>query len=399
MSDNSNLQSQYEILFVDNEENLSLLCEKIKNSPYLVIDTEFIREKTYRAKLCLIQIATDNIVACIDPLAINDLKPLMDIIYAEEKLKILHAARQDYEIFHDLNAKLPTPLFDTQIAASLLGFGEQIGYASLVNKTLNIELNKAHARTDWSKRPLSPAQIQYASDDVYYLKQVFPLLQQQLTQQGRSDWLTDDFKSLCQPDLYITLPQDAWKRVKGINRLRPRQLAAAKKIAHWREQVAIDKNRPRRWILADDIIIAIAQLLPTDVSQLQTVATLTKATIENSGKQILKAVKDALELSDTELPVTVKSKRLSPDQEIIADLLMTQLKLSANQQNISPTNVASKKDIEKMIIGETDIPLLKSWRYQIAGQQIQNLLSGEYSLKISSGKVLLTEIIKKNSQI
>jgi len=388
MSDKNMNKAEYTILYVDSNEKLQQLCESIKDAPILIIDTEFIREKTYRAKLCLIQIATDDIIACIDPIALSDISPLMNIINDKNKLKILHAARQDYEIFYDLNNELPQPLFDSQLAASLLGYGEQIGYGSLVGKVLGVQLDKAHTRTDWSKRPLSDAQIRYASDDVFYLRQLYPLLKQQLMDQGREDWLDEEFNALCDPKLFVTRPEDAWNKVKGINRLRPRQLAAAKNIAQWREEMAIKKDRPRRWILADDILIAAAQLLPKNTTQLETIANIKKATIENSGNIILSCVKKALELNETELPSTTKPKRLTADQENIADLLMTQLKLVANEQNISPANIANRKMIEKVIYGETDIPLLKGWRYQLAGKKIQALLSGEFSLRIENNKVL-----------
>lgn len=386
MSDNNN--AEYSILYVDNAEKLQSLCLQIKKAKILILDTEFIREKTYHAKLCLLQIATDDIIACVDPLALTDISPLMDIINDTDKLKVLHSARQDYEIFYDISQKLPTPLFDSQLAASLLGYGEQVGYGALVNKLLDIQLDKAHTRTDWSKRPLSEEQIRYASDDVYYLRQLYPLLKNNIAEQGRESWLDEEFSALCQPELYITLPEDAWKKVKGINRLRPRQLAAAKKLAFWREQVAIQKDRPRRWILADDTLLAAAQLLPKNNQQLESIANIKKATIDNSGKQILQAVKEALELSDADLPLIEKPKRLTAEQEIIADLLMTQVKLAANEHKISAANIANRKMIEKIIAGEKDVPLLKSWRYQLAGKKIQDLLSGEFSLQIKDNKVI-----------
>lgn len=392
MPDKNKSAAEYSILYIDNDEKLQELCKSIKDAPLLILDTEFIREKTYRAKLCLIQIATDDIVACIDPIALNDITPLMDIINDKNKLKILHAARQDYEIFYDLNKQLPQPLFDSQLAASLLGYGEQIGYASLVNKILGVQLDKAHTRTDWSKRPLSEDQIRYASDDVFYLRQLYPVLKNQLAEQGREDWLDEEFDALCQPELFITHPEDAWNKVKGINRLRPRQFAAAKNIAEWREKMAIKKDLPRRWILADDILIAAAQLLPKNISQLSTIANIKTATIEKNGEIILNCVKDALALNETDLPSTTKPKRLTADQEIIADLLMTQLRLIASEQNISPANIANRKMIEKIIYGETDIPLLKGWRYQLAGKKIQDLLSGNFSLQIKNNKVVPLKI-------
>ena len=388
MPDKNNSKTEYEILYVDNSENLQQLCESIKDAPILILDTEFVREKTYRAKLCLIQIATDDIVACVDPIALSDLSPLMDIINDKSKLKVLHAARQDYEIFYDLNKQLPQPLFDSQLAASLLGYGEQVGYGSLVEKVIGVQLDKAHTRTDWSKRPLSEAQIRYASDDVFYLRQLYPLLKQQLSEQGRENWLDEEFSSLCKPELFVTQPKNAWNKVKGINRLRPRQLAAAMNLSEWREEMAIKKDRPRRWILADDILLSAAQLLPKNISQLETIANIKKAVVDNSGDIILSCVKKALELSPDALPSTTKPKRLTADQEIIADLLMTQIKLIAKEQNISPANIANRKMIDKLINGETDIALLTGWRYQLAGKKVQGLLSGEFGLKIKDNKVV-----------
>ena len=391
MTEKNNNTTEYEVLYVDNNEKLQQLCQSIKDAPLLILDTEFVREKTYRAKLCLIQIATDDIVACIDPIALPDITSLMDIINDENKVKVLHAARQDYEIFFDLTNQLPQPLFDSQLAASLLGYGEQVGYAALVEKVLGVQLDKAHTRTDWSKRPLSEAQIRYASDDVVYLRELYPLLQKQLIDQGRENWLEEEFDALCQPELFITRPEDAWNKVKGINRLRPRQLAAAKNISEWREKMAINKDRPRRWILADDILLAASQLLPKNISQLESIANIKKSVIENSGKIILDCVQKALTLNENELPSTVKPKRLTADQEIIADLLLTQLKLIASEHNISPANIANRKMIEKLILGESDITLLKGWRHQLAGKKLQELLSGELFLRIEKNKVVSTK--------
>lgn len=389
MSDDKN--TEYEILYVDDNEKLQQLCDSIRNAPLLILDTEFIREKTYRAKLCLLQIATDDIVACVDPIALSDISALMDIINDKNKLKVLHAARQDYEIFFDLTNQLPQPLFDSQLAASLLGYGEQVGYGSLVQKVLGVQLDKAHTRTDWSKRPLSDAQIRYASDDVVYLRELYPVLKTQLVEQGRESWLDDEFNALCQPELFVTRPEEAWNRVKGVNRLRPRQLAAAKNISEWREKVAIKKDRPRRWILADDILLAAAQLLPKNISQLESIANIKKAVIDNSGETILGCVKKALELTETDLPSIKKPKRLSADQEIIADLLLTLLKLIASKLNISPANIANRKMIEKLILGEKDIALLQGWRNKLAGEKLQNLLSNKVGLHIENNKVVEKE--------
>ena len=388
----NNTSNEYEILYVDSTDKLQQLCLSIKDAATLILDTEFVREKTYRAKLCLLQIATDDIVACVDPIAINDISPLMELINDHSKLKVLHAARQDYEIFYDLTGQLPQPLFDSQLAASLLGYGEQVGYGTLVGKILGIQLDKAHTRTDWSKRPLSEAQIKYASDDVVYLRQLYPMLVQQLMEQGREDWLNEEFDALCQKELYVTKLDEAWQRVKGINRLRPRQLAAAKNISHWREEMAIKKDLPRRWIISDDILLAIAQLLPKNKSQLESIANIKKAFIDKSGDTVLECVNKALALDDASLPSAKKPKRLTAEQEIVADLLLVQLKIIANSQNISPSNIANRKMVEKLINGETDIALLKGWRNQLAGKKIQDLYNNKFALHIENNKVIEVKI-------
>jgi len=388
----NNTSNEYEILYVDSTDKLQQLCLSIKDAATLILDTEFVREKTYRAKLCLLQIATDDIVACVDPIAINDISPLMELINDHSKLKVLHAARQDYEIFYDLTGQLPQPLFDSQLAASLLGYGEQVGYGTLVGKILGIQLDKAHTRTDWSKRPLSEAQIKYASDDVVYLRQLYPMLVQQLMEQGREDWLNEEFDALCQKELYVTKLDEAWQRVKGINRLRPRQLAAAKKISHWREEMAIKKDLPRRWIISDDILLAIAQLLPKNKSQLESIANIKKAFIDKSGDTVLECVNKALALDDASLPSAKKPKRLTAEQEIVADLLLVQLKIIANDQNISSSNIANRKMVEKLINGETDIALLKGWRNQLAGKKIQDLYNNKFALHIENNKVIEVKI-------
>ena len=381
-----------DIIYIDSDDKLLEFCEKIRTAQVLILDTEFIREKTYYAKLCLIQVCANELIACIDPLTINDLQPFMDIIFSPDKIKVLHAARQDYEIFHDINGQLPCPVFDTQLVASLLGYGDQIGYAGLVKKVLDVDIDKTQARTDWSARPLTAAQITYAADDVYYLNKIYPVLVKQLQEQQREDWLTDDFESLCQTSLYIVHPEDAWKKLKGANRLKPRQLAAAQELAKWREITAIKVNKPRRWILSDDILIIISQFLPKNKQELEKIRGLNKKDLDNKAGDILAAVNNALQMDESLLPKNKKAQRLSPEQEIVSDLLMTELRLLAEKNQISVTNLASRKDINKLTTGNNDIPLLKGWRHRIAGQHILDLLNGKTCLQITDREVKISDI-------
>ncbi len=362
------------IFYVDTEEKMQQLCSRLQAATVLALDTEFVREKTYRAKLCLIQVASEDTVACIDPVALKDIQPFLDIIYDQNRLKVLHSARQDYELFYDLMRQLPQPLFDTQLAASLLGFGEQVGYATLVEKLLGIKLAKAHTRANWCQRPLSPDQIKYASDDVVYLIQIFPLLQQQLQKLGRENWLDSEHAALYEADLFITPPQQAWKKVKGIRQLKPRALAAAKNIATWREEVAIEKDKPRRWILQDDILLDIAQALPKNFTELNNIRGIHRATSETSRKFILQCVQQALKLSQAELPLATKKERLSSEEERALNRVSSLIKNIAEQHNISSTQIASRKAIEQAVRGDRDIPLLKGWRYDLAGKKVLELI-------------------------
>ena len=233
--------------YIETPADLSALCEQLKRSDWLTLDTEFIREETYYPQLCLIQVATDDVVACIDPLAIDDLSPLMEVFYDPAITKVLHSARQDLEIFQNLRGRPPENIFDTQIAATLLGQGDQIGYGNLAKAMLGVELDKAHSRTDWAKRPLSPEQLDYAADDVRYLRDIYKQQIQQLQEMGRLQWLDEDFAQLSNPALYEPPIADAWKRLKGLNRLKGVQLAIVRELAQWREELAKERNLPRRW--------------------------------------------------------------------------------------------------------------------------------------------------------
>lgn len=221
--------------YIDKPEQLEQLCEAIRQSEWLALDTEFMREKTYYPKLCLLQVCNGKTAACVDPLSLNRLDPLIEIIMDPSIVKVFHAGRQDLEIFNFLWQKLPAPLFDTQLAATLLGLGEQLGYASLVQKLLGIELDKGHTRTDWSRRPLQPGQLRYALDDVIYLGEIYNDLDNRLRKLGRENWLQEEFTLLADPDTYRIDPDSAWQKIKGRQRLKGVQLAVLQRLTAWRK--------------------------------------------------------------------------------------------------------------------------------------------------------------------
>lgn len=383
----NNQQKTNKMRYIDTPQALTELCQDLQPAEVIAVDTEFIREKTYYAKLCLIQIASDSVIACVDPLALNNLDELLAILYSPDKLKLFHAAWQDLEIFFDQWERIPTPVFDTQIAAALLGFSDQIGYANLAEQLVGIQLDKTASRTDWAQRPLSPQQLAYAADDVIYLLQLYPIIQQRLTKLGRHSWLEEDFTALADPASYAKSADLAWQRVSGHGRLKPRQLAALQRLAAWREQQARQRNKPRKWILSDDLLLLLARHLPSDYASLAKVRGLPERLLNQSGEELIASINDALALADNALPTVSQKERLTPEQECLADTLMAYLRLLAQENQISPASLSTRKEIEKMVRGKRDIPLLHGWRGHLAGEPLLNLMDGKVALTVKNGQV------------
>jgi len=366
--------------FINTEADLITFCQQIVDTPWLAVDTEFLREKTYYAQLCLIQVATEDRIACIDPLAIADLKAILDIIYNPNVTVVFHAARQDLELFYLLRGELPTDVFDTQLAATVLGYGDQIGYGNLVKLCLSVNLEKAHSRTDWSKRPLVPDQIDYAADDVRYLRDVYKLLVKSLSEKNRTHWLTDDFAYLTDKNNYEPDPSSIWRKLKGAGRLKGVQLAILQKLAEWREHRAIKSNRPRRWILKDDVLLDLARLAPETTKKMGLIRGLESSTIERFGKTFIELISSGKNIPKDQWPILKKPQILTTQQDAIVDALMALLRKFCDEQSIAPIAVASRKDIERMVTGDESIELLQGWRSEIVGHHLQAFLNGEIAI-------------------
>lgn len=381
-------------LYIDSQAALIQLCDELKLVSYIAVDTEFLREKTYSAQLCLIQVASGQTIACIDPFKLDSLEPFMAIMLDRNIIKIMHSARQDLEIFHDLNSKVPGPIYDTQIAASLLGLPDQCGYANMVKHFLNIELDKAQTRTDWSQRPLDTAQLEYAADDVRYLIQIYPMIQQQLEKHGRQDWLAEDFLALENVDIY-QLPLDMlWKKVSGHARLKGKQLAIVKQLAGWREQRAREQNLPRKWIMADDVIIALARIAPKHPRELEKIRGLANSRSKNMGSIILEQISIARDMPQDQWPL-IPTKKTTKDEDLIIDLLMTVLKLLAQKSDLSPAILGSRKEVEKLLIAEDSSSLMQGWRKHIAGKILTDIIEERYTLKIQDRQLQLENTTDK----
>jgi len=377
--------------YVDSQEELSSLCSRIKSSDVIAIDTEFLREKTYFAQLCLIQIATDDILACVDPLTISNLDPLLEVLYDPDRIKVLHSARQDLEIFFDLKGELPKPMFDTQIAATLLGYGDQIGYAGLVKAMLSKTIEKEHARTDWSRRPLDDAQIHYALNDVRYLISMFRTQQQRLSEKGRALWLQTDFENLTNKNLYAPDPDHLWKRVKGTRILKRGQLIILQQLTIWRELRAREFNRPRKWILPDDVLVDIARRGPVSSETLEKIRGWSNY-ISKYAEEILAVVKNAKSIPESQWPVSEHATTLTSEQEAIVDLLMGVVRTRAVENDVTAAALVTRKELENLVSGDRNLNVLKGWRNELVGGELLKCLEGKKSISIAGYRLLISDI-------
>lgn len=380
------------IQYIDTPEQLQALCEQIGRHDWIALDTEFLREKTYYPKFCLLQIATPDWVACIDPLAIADLSPLFEAIYNPAIVKVLHSCRQDLEIFYQLSGKIPMPVFDTQIAAPLLGFQENPGYAMLVSSFLNVNLSKAHTRTDWSVRPLSPEQIEYAADDVIYLCKIYTLMCEQLDKLGRLDWLNADFALLNNPELYQLSPENAWLRIRGKNKLTGKQLSIMQALTEWRERTAQQENKPRNWLLADDMLLELAKLQPVTVADLAKVRNIGERTVNRYGKTLCELIDVARQRPPKPLVEKGKPQKKTQQTEAILDVLGAVVRIRAEENSLNPIILATRNDLEQLLAGDDDCLLLQGWRYNMAGRELQGLLRGDYSLRLRDDAVEISPV-------
>lgn len=371
-------------IWVDTQQALTDVCATLAGSPWLTVDTEFFRETTYYPELCLVQIANTDTVALIDPLALRDLEPLRELLFHEDTLKVLHAASQDIEIFHQLWGAIPAPLFDTQVAATLAGHGDQIGYGGLVAAITGINLDKAHSRTDWKRRPLSQAQRDYAAADVIYLRDVYLGLREELEANGRLAWLDDDFATLADGARFAIDDDNAWRRIKGYERLRPRQLAMLRVLAAWRERNARERNLPRQRVLRDNVVMDMIRLRPNNREDLAGLRGIGDGTLRRDGDSLLKLLTGDPGPAP-ELPRFKRKGAASANQLAMLDILNAALRIIANDSGISTGTLAGRKDLDALIAGESDARVLQGWRRKIVGEPLQRVLRGELELGIRDG--------------
>jgi ribonuclease D len=374
---------------ITRNEELADVCARLATAPYVAVDTEFMREQTFWPKLCLVQIAANGIEILIDSQALDlDLSPLFDLMINEKVLKIFHSARQDIEIVHHLAGVIPHPIFDTQVAAMVCGFGEAVSYSMLVKRLLNRNLDKTSRFTDWSRRPLSDRQLTYAIGDVTYLRDLYPKLKAQLDQSERASWLNEEMAVLTDPATYELHPEQAWKRLK-MRIKTPKSLAVLMELAAWREREAQTQDVPRARILKDEALYDIASQTPRTQEDLGSLRTLHNGFARSMrGRAVLEAVGRGLERDPKTIPPIERGEPMPPEAQAVVDLLRVLLKARAGSHGVAPKLIATSDELEEIARSDdTDVPVLRGWRKKLFGDDALALKRGELALAIKDGEV------------
>ena len=380
---------------ITDTETLRQLCERLAKSDFVCVDTEFMRENTYWPELCLIQIGNTEEAAAVDPLADGiDLSCLWELMCNnEDVLKVFHAGGQDVEIVYNFTGKTPHPIFDTQIAMMAISQSEQIGYANLVETWLGMTIDKGARFTDWSRRPLTERQIEYAIGDVTHLATIFPRILKKLMKTGRGAWLDAEMDKLADPENYANNADVAWRRIRSPGR-NPAVLGRLKSLAAWREAEAQHKNIPRGRIVRDETLADIASHPPKKQADLAKVRGLSQAWRDNDiGKRLMKAIEKAEPLPKEEMPEkTGHGAPLGKEGALVADLLKLLLKIRAREIDIAARLLTRADEMEALAAGVRDLPILQGWRYEIFGKDALELVEGKLAFAVKNGKLTMTHV-------
>ncbi|KHA52546.1 ribonuclease D [Sulfitobacter geojensis] len=377
--------------------DLAEFCAQAAQHPYVTVDTEFLRERTYYSKLCLVQLAMpgtdDSGAVLLDPLSDGiSLEPLYDLFRDTSVVKVFHAARQDLEIFFVDAQVFPEPLFDTQVAAMVCGFGEQVGYETLVRKICHEGVDKSSRFTDWSRRPLSEAQKKYALADVTHLRQIYEFLAEKLEESGRARWVKEELTILTSPDTYITAPQDAWKRVKTRTNS-PKFLGIVRELAAFREDYAQKRNVPRNRVYKDDALVELASLKPTNHEELSRARLLLREARKGDiAEGILAGIAKGVKAKPEDLPKPDRSREKLQVNPALADLLRVLLKAKTEQAGVAAKLIAPASDLDAIAGGMRNVPALKGWRLEVFGTDALRLCEGKIALTANGNDVQVVEV-------
>jgi ribonuclease D len=357
-------------LLVEQQQDVDRLCATLSKHEEIAIDTEFVRTSTYAPRLGLLQIAVEGCETCVDPLAELNLEPLWDLLFDPVRTSILHSGKQDMEVFWFTCGKVIPSLIDTQTCAALLGYPAQIGYAGLTAEMLNVQIAKSQTRTDWSRRPLTDAQLQYAAEDVEYLAPLHTQMKQRLLELDRYEWALEDSKALADISLYEPAPDNAWQRIKSIPFLPSAEQARARALANWRERRAVNSDKPRSWILSDKALLQLAQQNPQGTEALHKIEDLQPGLIRSQGDRLLAILSDtnaAIAKGDLEFTQLIPNPEKDRAQ---LKKLSAIIRTEAEKLGIAAEVLGSKRDIQALLNGATNCRLTTGWRRQVVGEQL-----------------------------
>ncbi len=356
--------------FISTRSALEAFCDRLAGARQIALDTEFVRVRTYYPVLCLIQVTDGDGIACVDTVALEDFDALMDVLVAHDGGMTIHAARQDFEAIHHRTRRLPAGVWDTQIAAAMLGHGEQVSYAQLAQELLGVELDKSQTRTNWARRPLTEDQLRYAADDVLHLPDIRDRLDERLRHRGRLDWLAEDCTALLDTRLYEPDFDEAWRRCKLKRRLSPVQRGAWKRLCALRERMASRTDRPRRWVLDDTALEELACLRPEDKRAIERLL----ASGRNRRRLDTEAVRSIL--AEPVAATDDRGGRPTPEQQAAIDACMKELRRAAEELEVSASLLATRRDIARLANGQRELPLLTGWRRSVVGERLLKRLGG-----------------------
>lgn len=380
---------------------LAAFCRSLSDEPYVTVDTEFIRESTYWPELCLVQLGGSEQASCVDPLADGmDLTPLFDLMADKSVLKVFHAARQDLEIFLKLAGELPSPIFDTQVAAMVCGFGDSVGYENLVSKLTQARVDKGSRFTDWKLRPLSEKQIKYALSDVTHLRPCYEILAGKLEMSGRKRWVEEEMFILEDPNTYLVDPEDAYKRIKTRG-AKGRQLAVLQKVAAWREDQAKSRDMPRNRILRDEALLEISHRAPKTIDDLAKTRGLGRRLADSSsGQSLLKAIREGADSPKSDWPTPPSKPDFPPWTAAAADLLKVLLKMKCADADVAVKLIANTADVELIAaFGEdADVAALRGWRRTVFGEDALRLRNAEICLVLKGNRVAIADVPDSKSE-
>lgn len=386
-------------MLITNQEDFEKFLRIASKTDVVAIDTEFLRDKTYKPKLCLLQFAIKDTCVLVDPFEV-DINPLKRLLLNDNVVKLFHSPRQDIEILYNSTGVIPVNIFDTQLAASFLGYPDQIGYANLVQNILNIKLDKSDTYSDWKIRPLKSSQLMYAQNDVTYLLEMYPIIVDMLNQKDRLDWLAQDTQiKFLDKELYIIDPMTRFQHLKRVSSLKGRQLAVAKYLAAWRETKAEKLDKPRKWIMSDELIFEICKSTPKNLDELYNIRRIKKTLNIGFAREVLKAVDKGLSVKDEEIPnlkdnskQSNKKDNSNSDTESAIDLMSAIVRFRAKENNISPGVLVTSSELCKIVHGATSgIPVLSGWRRQLVGNDLLDLINNRISLSFSNGRISINK--------